>query len=101
MRFTTAADLLIAMETLHRQGRMKEALHRTVAAPKAPVGRRKGLQPNACLFKFFPSCAQGQIAGDDNDIRFTPLDCSPQFRGEALWHAAEMEIRGKRYFQCF
>lgn len=30
MRFTTAADLVLLLETAHRQGRLKEALHRVV-----------------------------------------------------------------------
>jgi DNA replication protein DnaC len=34
IRFTTAADIVIAMEAAHRQSRMKEFIHRTVAAPK-------------------------------------------------------------------
>src|ERR1700688_2582473 len=34
VRFTTAADLVIAMEAAYRQGRMKEAMHRVIAAPK-------------------------------------------------------------------
>ena len=31
---TTAADLVIAMEAAYRQGRMKEVMHRVIAAPK-------------------------------------------------------------------
>lgn len=34
MRFTSAADLVIAIEVAHRQRRFKELMHRTVAAPK-------------------------------------------------------------------
>src|SRR4029079_3319068 len=34
VRFTTAADLVIAMEAAHRQGRIKEVMHRAVAMPK-------------------------------------------------------------------
>jgi DNA replication protein DnaC len=30
-RFTSAADLVLELETAQRQGRLKEALHRTVA----------------------------------------------------------------------
>ena len=45
VRFTTAADLVIAMEAAHRQGRMKEALHRTVAAPKLLIIDEIGYLP--------------------------------------------------------
>ncbi len=34
VRFTSAADLVIGLEAAHRQGRMKEFMHRMVAAPK-------------------------------------------------------------------
>lgn len=34
VRFTSAADLVIALEAARRQGRMKELMHRTVAIPK-------------------------------------------------------------------
>jgi DNA replication protein DnaC len=45
VRFTTAADLVIAMEAAHRQGRMKEALHRTVASPKLLIIDEIGYLP--------------------------------------------------------
>jgi len=32
VRFTTAADLVLLLETAQRQGRLKEVLHRTVSA---------------------------------------------------------------------
>jgi hypothetical protein len=35
VRFTTAADLVIAMEAAHRQGRKKEAMHRVIALTRA------------------------------------------------------------------
>ena len=50
VRFTSAADLVIGLEAAHRQGRMKEFMHRMVAAPKLliideigylPFGREK------------------------------------------------------------
>lgn len=37
VRFTSAADLVIMLETAQRQGRMKEALHRTVAIAEGQV----------------------------------------------------------------
>ena len=45
VRFMTAADLVIAMEAAQRQGRMKEALHRTVAAPKLLIIDEIGYLP--------------------------------------------------------
>ena len=45
MRFTTAADLVIALEAAHRQGRLKEVLHRTVAAPKLLIIDEIGYLP--------------------------------------------------------
>jgi DNA replication protein DnaC len=45
VRFTSAADLVIAMEAAQRQGRMKEALHRTVAAPKLLIIDEIGYLP--------------------------------------------------------
>jgi DNA replication protein DnaC len=45
VRFTTAADLVIAMEAAHRQGRMKEVMHRTVAAPKLLIIDEIGYLP--------------------------------------------------------
>ena len=34
LRITTAADLIITLEAAQRQGRIKEVMHRIVAAPK-------------------------------------------------------------------
>ena len=45
VRFTSAADLVIAMEAAYRQGRMKEAMHRTVAAPKLLIIDEIGYLP--------------------------------------------------------
>ena len=45
VRFTTAADLVIAMEAAYRQGRMKDVLHRTVAAPKLMIVDEIGYLP--------------------------------------------------------
>ncbi len=36
VRFMSAADLVIALEAVQRQGRVKEVMHRTVAMPKLP-----------------------------------------------------------------
>jgi DNA replication protein DnaC len=45
VRFTTAADLVIALEAAHRQERLKEVLHRTVAAPKLLIIDEIGYLP--------------------------------------------------------
>src|SRR5271168_908456 len=45
VRFTTAADLVIAMEAAYRQGRMKEAMHRVIAAPKLLIIDEIGYLP--------------------------------------------------------
>ena len=41
----TAADLVIAMEAAYRQGRMKEAMHRVIAAPKLLIIDEIGYLP--------------------------------------------------------
>ena len=45
VRFTTAADLVIAMEAAYRQGRMKEVMHRVIAAPKLLIIDEIGYLP--------------------------------------------------------
>jgi IstB-like ATP binding protein len=45
VRFTTAADLVIAMEAAYRHGRMKEAMHRVIAAPKLLITDEIGYLP--------------------------------------------------------
>ena len=45
VRFTSAADLVIALEAAHRQGRMKEFMLRTVAAPKLLIVDEIGYLP--------------------------------------------------------
>ena len=45
VRFTTAADLVIAMEAAYRQGRMKEVMHRVIAAPKLLIIDEMGYLP--------------------------------------------------------
>lgn len=45
VRFTSAADLVIALEAAHRQGRMKEIMHRTVAIPKLLIVDEIGYLP--------------------------------------------------------
>ena len=45
MRFTTAADLIITLEAAQRQGRIKEVMHRIVAAPKLLIIDEIGYLP--------------------------------------------------------
>ena len=45
VRFTTAADLVMTLETAQRQGRWKEALHRTVSVYKLLIIDEIGYLP--------------------------------------------------------
>ena len=45
VRFTTAADLIITLEAAQRQGRIKEVMHRIVAAPKLLIIDEIGYLP--------------------------------------------------------
>jgi DNA replication protein DnaC len=47
VRFTAAADLVIALEAAHRQDRMREIMHRTVAMPKLLIVDEIGYLPFA------------------------------------------------------
>jgi len=110
VRFTSAADLVIAMETAQRQGRMKEALHRTVAAPKLliideigylPFGRD---QSNLFFQVIAKRYEKGSIVLTSN-LAFGSWD--EAFAGDAvltaamldriLHHAAVVQISGESY----
>ena len=45
VRFTSAVDLVIALEAAQRQGRLKEVMHRAVAAPKLLIIDEIGYLP--------------------------------------------------------
>ena len=45
VRFPTAADLIITLEAAHRQGRIKEVMHRIVASPKLLIIDEIGYLP--------------------------------------------------------
>jgi DNA replication protein DnaC len=45
VRFTSAADLIIALEAAHRQGRLKDAMHRVVGSPKLLIIDEIGYLP--------------------------------------------------------
>jgi DNA replication protein DnaC len=110
VRFTSAADLVIAMEAAHRQGRMKEALHRTVAAPKLliideigylPFGRE---QSNLFFQVVAKRYEKGSIILTSN-LAFGSWD--EAFAGDAvltaamldriLHHATVVQIAGESY----
>ena len=110
MRFTSAADLVIAMEAAQRQGRMKEALHRTVAAPKLlivdeigylPFGRE---QSNLFFQVVAKRYEKGSIVLTSN-LAFGSWD--EAFAGDAvltaamldriLHHASVVQISGESY----
>jgi DNA replication protein DnaC len=110
VRFTSAADLVIAMEAAQRQGRMKEALHRTVAAPKLliideigylPFGRE---QSNLFFQVIAKRYEKGSIVLTSN-LAFGSWD--EAFAGDAvltaamldriLHHASVVQIAGESY----
>lgn len=110
VRFTTAADLVIAMEAAYRQGRMKEVMHRTVAAPKLMIIDEIGYLPfgreQANLF--FQVVAKRYEKGSvilTSNLAFGSWD--EAFAGDAvltaamldriLHHSAVIQISGESY----
>jgi DNA replication protein DnaC len=110
VRFTTAADLVIAMEAAHRQSRMKAFIHRTVAAPKLLIVDEIGYLPfgreQANLF--FQVVARRYEKGSlilTSNLAFGSWD--EAFAGDAvltaamldrvLHHATIVQIAGESY----
>lgn len=110
MRFTTAADLVIALEAAYRQARMKEFLHRAIAMPKLLIIDEIGYLPfgreQANLF--FQVVAKRYEKGSmilTSNLAFTSWDDA--FAGDAvltaamldrvLHHAAIVQISGESY----
>ena len=110
VRFTSAADLVMALEAAQRQGRMKEALHRTVASPKLLIIDEIGYLPfgreQANLF--FQVVARRYEKGSmilTSNLAFGSWD--EAFAGDAvltaamldrvLHHAAVVQISGESY----
>jgi len=110
VRFTSAADLAIALETAHRQGRMKEIMHRTVAMPKLLIVDEIGYLPfgreQANLF--FQVVARRYEKGSmilTSNLAFGSWD--EAFAGDAvltaamldriLHHATVVQIAGESY----
>ena len=110
VRFTTAADLVIALEAAQRQGRMKEMMHRTVATPKLLIIDEIGYLPfgreQANLF--FQVVARRYEKGSmilTSNLAFGSWD--EAFAGDAvltaamldriLHHATVVQISGESY----
>ena len=110
VRFTTAADLVIAMEAAHRQGRIKEVMHRAVAMPKLLIIDEIGYLPfgreQANLF--FQVVARRYEKGSlilTSNLTFGSWDDA--FAGDAvltaamldriLHHATVVQISGESY----
>jgi DNA replication protein DnaC len=110
VRFTTAADLMIALEAGQRQGRLKEVLHRAVAAPKLLIIDEIGYLPlgreQANLF--FQVIARRYEKGSTiltSNLSFGSWD--EAFAGDAvltaamldrlLHHATVVQISGESY----
>jgi DNA replication protein DnaC len=110
VRFTTASDLVIAMEAAYRQGRMKEVLHRAIAAPKLLIIDEIGYLPfgreQANLF--FQVVARRYERGSlilTSNLAFGSWD--EAFAGDAvltaamldriLHHATVVQIAGESY----
>jgi DNA replication protein DnaC len=110
VRFTSAADLAIALEATQRQGRMKEIMHRTVAMPKLLIIDEIGYLPfgreQANLF--FQVVARRYEKGSmilTSNLAFGSWD--EAFAGEAvltaamldriLHHASVVQISGESY----
>lgn len=110
VRFTSAADLAIALETAQRQGRMKEVMHRTVSMAKLLIVDEIGYLPfgreQANLF--FQVVARRYEKGSmilTSNLAFGSWD--EAFAGDAvltaamldrvLHHATVVQIAGESY----
>ena len=110
VRFTSAADLAMALEAAQRQGRMREIMHRTVAMPKLLIVDEIGYLPfgreQANLF--FQVVARRYEKGSmilTSNLAFGSWD--EAFAGDAvltaamldriLHHATVVQIAGESY----
>ncbi len=110
VRFTSAADLMLAMETAQRQNRLKDFVHRVIAMPKLliideigylPFGRE---QANLFFQVIARRCEKGSLVLTSN-LGFGSWD--EAFAGDAvltaamldriLHHAAVVQITGESY----
>jgi DNA replication protein DnaC len=108
VRFTTAADLVIAMEAAARQGRIKEVMHRAVAMPKLLIIDEIGYLPFGRANLFFQVVARRYEKGSlilTSNLSFGSWD--EAFAGDAvltaamldriLLHASVVQIAGESY----
>jgi len=110
VRFTTAADLILLLETAQRQGRLKEVLHRSIAMPRLLIVDEIGYLPfgrdQANLF--FQAIAKRYEKGSmilTSNLTFGSWD--EAFAGDAvltaamldriLHHASVVQISGESY----
>jgi DNA replication protein DnaC len=110
VRFTSAADLMLAMETAQRQNRLKDFVHRVIAMPKLLIIDEIGYLPfgreQANLF--FQVIARRYEKGSlvlTSNLGFGSWD--EAFAGDAvltaamldriLHHAAVVQISGESY----
>jgi len=110
VRFTTAADLILLLETAQRQGRLKEVLHRSIAMPRLLIFDEIGYLPfgrdQANLF--FQAIAKRYEKGSmilTSNLTFGSWD--EVFAGDAvltaamldriLHHASVVQISGESY----
>ncbi len=110
VRFTTAADLILLLETAQRQGRLKEVLHRSIAMPRLLIVDEIGYLPfgrdQANLF--FQAIAKRYEKGSmilTSNLTFGSWD--EAFAGDAvltaamldriLHHATVVQISGESY----
>lgn len=110
VRFMTAAELILMLETAQRQGRLKEALHRSIAMPRLLIVDEIGYLPfgreQANLF--FQAIAKRYEKGSmilTSNLTFGSWDQA--FAGDAvltaamldrlLHHATVVQISGESY----
>ena len=109
VRFTTAADLVIAMEAAYRQGRMKEVMHRVIAAPKLliideigylPFGREQAnsLQVVARRYESGSLILTSNLAFGSWDQAFAgDAVLTAAMLDQILHHATVVQIAGESY----
>ncbi len=110
VRFQTAADLILMLETAQRQGRLKEVLHRAVGNPRLLIIDEIGYLPfgQAQANLFFQAIAKRYEKGSmilTSNLTFSSWDDA--FAGDAvltaamldriLHHASVVQISGESY----
>jgi DNA replication protein DnaC len=109
VRFTSAADLAIALEAAQRQGRMKEIMHRTVAMPKLliideigylPFGREQAnlfFQVVARRYEKGSMILTSNLAFGSWDEAFAEAVLTAAMLDRILHHASVVQISGESY----